>query len=75
MFLLNLPVDVKEQAAIERRRREEKERLSRIFNDKYRTIGVRFTRTVCDLAGECKRFRSIRQVSKSKFKNGNGSKN
>lgn len=36
MFLLNL----QEQAAIERRRREEKERLTRIFNVKYRTIGV-----------------------------------
>jgi hypothetical protein len=41
MFLLNLPIDIKEQAAIERRRREEKERLSRIFNVKYRTIGVK----------------------------------
>jgi len=40
MFLFNLPINLKEQAAIERRRREEKERLSRIFNDKYRTIGV-----------------------------------
>jgi hypothetical protein len=40
MFLLNLPINIKEQAAIERRRREEKERLSRIFNVKYRTIGV-----------------------------------
>jgi len=41
MFLLNLPIDTKEQSAIERRRREEKERLSRIFNVKYRTIGVK----------------------------------
>ncbi len=40
MFLLNLPINLKEQAAIERRRREENERLSRIFNVKYRTIGV-----------------------------------
>ena len=40
MFLLNLPVNVREQAAIERRRREEKERSSRIFNVKYRTLGV-----------------------------------
>jgi hypothetical protein len=39
-MFLNLPLNLKEQAAIERRRREEKERLSRIFNDKYRTIGV-----------------------------------
>ena len=29
-----------EQAAIERRRREEKQRLARLFNVKYRTIGV-----------------------------------
>ncbi|CAF3808911.1 unnamed protein product [Adineta steineri] len=40
MFLLNLPINIKEQAAIERRRHQEKERLSRIFNDKYRTIGI-----------------------------------
>lgn len=40
MFLLNLPNNLHEQAAIERRRREEKERLARIFNVKYRTIGV-----------------------------------
>ena len=41
MFLVNLPLNLKEQAAIERRRREEQERISRIFNEKYRTIGVR----------------------------------
>ena len=40
MFLLNLSNNLHEQAAIERRRREEKERLARIFNVKYRTIGV-----------------------------------
>jgi hypothetical protein len=40
MFLLNLPINLKEQAAIERRQREEQERLARIFNVKYRTIGV-----------------------------------
>ncbi|CAF0810428.1 unnamed protein product [Rotaria sordida] len=40
MFLLNLPINIKEQAAIERRRSEEKKRLSRIFNVKYRTIGI-----------------------------------
>ncbi|CAF4974446.1 unnamed protein product, partial [Rotaria sp. Silwood1] len=40
MFLLNLPINLKEQAAIERRRSEEKKRLSRIFNVKYRTIGI-----------------------------------
>lgn len=41
MFLINLPLNLKEKAAIERRRREEQERISRIFNEKYRTIGVR----------------------------------
>ena len=40
MFKLNLPADLKEQAAIERRRRLEKERQSRIFNNKYRLIGI-----------------------------------
>ncbi|CAM4914143.1 unnamed protein product [Rotaria socialis] len=40
MFLLNLPINIKEQAAIERRRSEEQKRLSRIFNVKYRTIGI-----------------------------------
>jgi hypothetical protein len=40
MYKLDLPVDFKEQAAIERRRRLEKERQSRIFNNKHRLIGV-----------------------------------
>lgn len=40
MYKLDLPIDFKEQAAIERRRRIEKERQSRIFNNKYRLIGV-----------------------------------
>ncbi|CAF1074456.1 unnamed protein product [Didymodactylos carnosus] len=40
MFLLNLPSNPKELAAIERRRRNEKERQARIFNVKYRTIGI-----------------------------------
>ncbi|CAF4310561.1 unnamed protein product, partial [Rotaria magnacalcarata] len=35
-----LPINIKEQAAIERRRSEEQKRLSRIFNVKYRTIGI-----------------------------------
>jgi hypothetical protein len=42
MYKLDLPIDLKEQAAIERRRRLEKERQSRIFNNKHRLIGVRF---------------------------------
>lgn len=45
MFLLNLPLNLKEHAAIERRRRQEHERVSRIFNEKYRTIGVRTLRS------------------------------
>lgn len=40
MYKLDLPVDLKEQAAVERRRRLEKERQSRIFNNKFRLIGV-----------------------------------
>lgn len=43
MYKLDLPVDYKEAAAIERRRRMEEERKSRIFNAKCRTIGVRFS--------------------------------
>lgn len=45
MYKLDLPVDYKEAAAIERRRRMEEERKSRIFNAKCRTIGVRFSPT------------------------------
>ena len=44
MYKLDLPIDLKEQAAIERRRRLEKERQGRIFNNKYRLIGVRYLR-------------------------------
>lgn len=40
MFLLNLPLNLKEHAAIERRQHEEKQRLARIFDEKFRTIGV-----------------------------------
>ena len=43
MYKLDLPVDYKEAAAIERRRRMEEERKSRIFNAKCRTIGVSFS--------------------------------
>ena len=42
MYKLDLPVDLREQAAIERRRRLEKERQGRIFNNKHRLIGVSF---------------------------------
>lgn len=40
MYKLDLPVDYREAAAIERRRNMEKQRQSRIFNAKVRTIGV-----------------------------------
>lgn len=40
MYKLDLPVDYKEAAAIERRRLMEEQRKSRIFNAKTRTIGV-----------------------------------
>lgn len=52
MFLLNLPINVREQAAIERRRRQERERVSRIFNVKYRTIGVSVRRCFDDAFGQ-----------------------
>ena len=41
MYKLDLPIDYKEAAAIERRQNLEKQRQSRIFNAKVRTIGVR----------------------------------
>ncbi|KAM4018987.1 RIB43A-like with coiled-coils protein 2 isoform 1-T3 [Anomaloglossus baeobatrachus] len=40
MYKLDLPLDVKEVAAIERRRNKEQQRQSRIFNARVRTIGV-----------------------------------
>ncbi|XP_033647510.1 RIB43A-like with coiled-coils protein 2 [Asterias rubens] len=40
MYKLDLPIDLKEAAAIERRRNMELERQNRIFNAKVRTIGV-----------------------------------
>lgn len=40
MYKLDLPIDLKETAAIERRRNFELERQSRIFNAKVRTIGI-----------------------------------
>ena len=40
MYKLDLPIDIKEKAAIERRRRAEKERQGRIFNSRTRQIGV-----------------------------------
>lgn len=40
MYKLDLPLDLKEKAAIERRRQLEKDRQARIFNNKQRLIGI-----------------------------------
>lgn len=40
MYKLDIPLDLKEKAAIERRRRAEKERQGRVFNSRHRQIGV-----------------------------------
>lgn len=40
MYKLDLPIDYKEAAAIERRKNQEEQRKSRIFNAKTRIIGV-----------------------------------
>ncbi|XP_059805639.1 RIB43A-like with coiled-coils protein 1 [Hypanus sabinus] len=40
MYKLDIPVDPKQTAAIERRRNAEQQRQGRIFNARYRTIGV-----------------------------------
>ena len=40
MYKLDLPVDMHESAAIERRKIREQQRQSRIFNARVRTIGV-----------------------------------
>jgi len=40
MYKLDLPIDLKEAAAIERRRNQEEQRKARIFNSKTRLIGV-----------------------------------
>ena len=40
MYKLDIPLDLKEKAAIERRRRAEKERQGRIFNARHRQTGV-----------------------------------
>ena len=49
MYKLDIQVDLKEAAAIERRRNMEKQRQSRIFNARERTIGVSRTkfRSIC----------------------------
>ncbi len=46
MYKLDIPLDLKEKAAIERRRRAEKERQGRVFNSKYRQTGVRSDKLV-----------------------------
>lgn len=54
MYKLDLPVDLREQAAIERRRRNEKDRAGRIFNNKHRLIGV--DKTALDQQIEDRKF-------------------
>ena len=41
MYKLDIPLNLREKAAVERRRRAEEERQGRVFNAKYRQIGVR----------------------------------
>lgn len=41
MYKVDIQPDIKEAAAIEARRNREKQRQSRIFNARYRTMGVR----------------------------------
>ena len=40
MYKLDLPIDLRESAAIQRRKIKEQQRQSRIFNARVRTIGV-----------------------------------
>lgn len=40
MYKLDIPLNLKEQAAVERRRCAEKERQGRVFNARHRQIGV-----------------------------------
>ncbi|XP_029654494.1 RIB43A-like with coiled-coils protein 2 [Octopus sinensis] len=56
MFKFDVPLDKKESAYIERRRRLEEERKARIFNSKYRTIGFNFCIVILvnDLLYNCK---------------------
>ena len=73
MYKLDLPIDIKEKAAIERRRRAEKERQGRIFNARNRQIGVGniiFPRPVLSSLS-----RSIPKPSNNKFKIVNGWEN
>ena len=59
MYKLDIPLDLKEKAAIERRRRAEQERQGRIFNSRHRQIGVsRFNRFHLAFAFARRRFDS-----------------
>uniref|UniRef100_A0A8C8RNQ2 RIB43A-like with coiled-coils protein 1 n=1 Tax=Pelusios castaneus TaxID=367368 RepID=A0A8C8RNQ2_9SAUR len=51
MHKVDLPLESKEAAAIEARREREKQRQSRIFNARHRTMGVSPTGTYCILQG------------------------
>lgn len=43
MYKLDLPVDLKEAAVLQRRRDAEQQRQSRVFDARVRTVGVRQT--------------------------------
>ena len=47
MYKIDVPLDLKDKAAIERRRRAEQERQGRVFNSRYRQIGVSSIYFVC----------------------------
>lgn len=62
MYKLDLPVDLKELAAIERRRNQEQQRQSRIFNAKARTMGV----DVAELGKQVEERRRIEKTEKAR---------
>lgn len=72
MYKLDLPIDIKEKAAIERRRRAEKERQGRIFNARNRQIGVGYS--LFPHSAFSSRSRSIQKLSNNKFKTVHGYK-
>ncbi|XP_069841892.1 RIB43A-like with coiled-coils protein 2 isoform X2 [Dendropsophus ebraccatus] len=62
MYKLDLPVDLKEVAAIERRRNKEQQRQSRIFNAKARTMGV----DVATLGKQVEERRTMERTEKAR---------
>ncbi|XP_068105880.1 RIB43A-like with coiled-coils protein 1 [Hyperolius riggenbachi] len=62
MYKLDLPIDPKEAASIERRRNREQQRQSRIFNAKVRTIGV----DVSSLERQVEERKSMEKLEKAR---------